>query len=254
MRKFFIEDELPSDLGGEFIIDGSEAHHILNVLRLKVGTDIIVTSKKQIGQAVKAEITRLENGQITLKNKEFLANDTEPPIDIYLVQSICKGDKMDYIIQKAIELGVSGIIPVFSEHCTVKYEPAKRDARVVRWQKISLEASKQCGRFFVVPIMPIIDLKDIFSEDFYKQHSSSKKILLYEGQASVGLKEAIRNSNSSSYLLFVGPEGGYSDKEVETFKENSIDIVTLGPRILRAETASLAAISAIMYEHGDLGG
>ena len=254
MRKFFIEEKLPSNLNEEFIIDGTEAHHISNVLRLKVGSDIIVTSKKQISQAVKAEITQLENGQVALKSKEFLDDDTEPPIDIFLVQSICKSDKMDYIIQKSVELGVSGIIPVFSEHCTVKYDASKRNSRVERWQKISIEASKQCGRFFVVPIMPIIDLKDFLSEDFLNQYSFSEKILLYEGQASIGLKDAIQGSNSSSYVLFIGSEGGYSDKEVELFKENGVKIVTLGPRILRAETASLAVISAIMYEHGDLGG
>ena len=253
MRKFFVEEEIPSVLGCEFIIDGAEAHHILNVLRLKTGTDIIVTSKRQTGQTVKAEITKQENKQITLKIKEFLLNNIEPPINVYLVQSICKNDKMDYIIQKAVELGVSGIIPVFSEHCTVKYEANKKDARLERWQKISLEASKQCGRFLVVPVMPITNLNEFLSAKFLDEYNSVKKILLYEGKTSLGFKEAIKKS-SYSYLLFVGPEGGYSDKEVELFKEKNIDTVTLGPRILRAETASLAAISALMYEHGDLGG
>jgi 16S rRNA (uracil1498-N3)-methyltransferase len=157
---------------------------------------------------------------------------------------------MDYIIQKAVELGVSAVYPIEMDHCVVQYDNAKKNARRERWQKISAEAAKQCGRTRVPSVESIQGLAGLFSS----LPDGVVVIMLYEGQASQGLKQALAEKPATSYLLLVGPEGGFSSKEVATCQEYGASIVTMGPRILRTETASLAGVAMIMYEYGDMGG
>lgn len=245
MRRFFIDAPISSTM----VIDGSDARHITTVLRLGMGDTILVSG--QDGQTCQAEITQASPEVIQLKLLSLSEENTEPPVTIWLVQGLAKGEKMDFIVQKAVELGVYGIIPAVTEHCVVKYDAAKQADRVTRWQKIAREAAKQCGRSYIPQIYPVTRLADVFSN---QQFAGANKIMLYEGQASQRLKQALVQSTQRAYVLFIGPEGGFSSAEVSLCQEQGSSIVTMGPRIMRTETAALAALTAVMYECGDLGG
>jgi 16S rRNA (uracil1498-N3)-methyltransferase len=156
---------------------------------------------------------------------------------------------MDYIVQKVVELGVSRIIPLETTHCVVKYDTAKQRTRRERWQKIAHEAAKQCGRAVIPTVSPVQPLAELLAN----VPEQMVVIMLYEGDARRSLKSILQHHPSVNYLLIVGPEGGFSSLEVSECKQHGAQIVTLGPRILRTETAGLAAVSAVMYEHGDLG-
>lgn len=245
MRRFFIDTPISQTMR----ITGIDARHIVSVLRLTVGNTIMVSG--QDGQACKAEITQASPESVELKLVEVIEDKTESPIAVWLAQGLAKGEKMDFIVQKAVELGVHGIIPVITEHCVVRYDSAKQADRVNRWQKIAREAAKQCGRRQIPQVYPIVRLADVFLNN---DLANANKIMLYEGKAAKGLKQELTQSISHSYVLFIGPEGGFSGAEVELCQRNGVNIVTMGPRIMRTETASLAALSSIMYECGDLGG
>jgi 16S rRNA (uracil1498-N3)-methyltransferase len=245
MRRFFIDAPISETM----IIDGADARHIASVLRLTAGAILLVSGQDR--KAGKAEITKASPEVIHLRLLELIEDKTEPPLAVYLVQGLSKGEKMDFIVQKAVELGVHGLIPVVTEHCVVKYDLAKQADKVARWQKIAREAAKQCGRSYIPQIFPVTRLDDVISN---KEFVSATKIMLYEGQASQGLKQTLVETGRNTYLLLIGPEGGFSSDEVEFCQEHRVKIVTMGPRIMRTETAALAALTAVMYQCGDLGG
>jgi len=229
-------------------IHGQDAHHISRVLRLKVGDSIVVVAPN--GQAGTAQIKDLAIDQVTLLLQEAIVEQKEAPVNVYLAQGLPKSDKMDYIVQKAVELGVKAVYPIQMEHSVVQYDHNKKKARRERWQKLSVEAAKQCGRTLVPTVEPIQGLTELLA-GLPKQ---IVVIMLYEGQVIQGLKQVLAEKPAASYLLLVGPEGGFSTKEVALCQEHGASIATLGPRILRTETASLAGVAMIMYEYGDLGG
>lgn len=245
MRRFFIDAPLSEHMA----ITNADARHIASVLRLAAGTTILVSG--QDGKSGKAEIIAASPEAIRLRLIEFLEDTTEPPIAIWLAQSLVKGEKMDFIIQKAVELGVYGIIPLATAHSVVRYDAAKQVDKVTRWQKIAREAAKQCGRNYIPQVFPVTDLAQVVRNN---EFTSANKIMLYEGQAAQGIKQALTECSSQAYVLFIGPEGGFSAAEVDLCQKHSIRIVTMGPRIMRTETATLAALTAVMYECGDLGG
>ena len=245
MRRFFID----TPLSDHMVIRNDDARHIASVLRLAAGATVLVSG--QDGKSGKAEIIAASPESIELRLLEFLEDTTEPPIAIWLVQSLSKGEKMDFIIQKAVELGVYGLIPVATAHSVVRYDAAKQVDKVARWQKIAREAAKQCGRNYIPQVYPVTTLNQVLANN---EFASANKIMLYEGQAAQGIKQALTECNSQSYVLFIGPEGGFSTAEVALCQEHGSRIVTMGPRIMRTETAALAAVTAVMYECGDLGG
>lgn len=245
MRRFFID----APLSEHMTITNADAHHIASVLRLPVGSIICISDLS--GKSGKAEILAINHDNIQLKLLELLENTTNASIAVWLVQSLAKGEKMDFIIQKAVELGVHGIIPVATAHSVVRYDAAKQLDKVNRWQKIAREAAKQCGLSMIPKVYPIADLKQVLENG---EFSSAKKIMLYEGQASQGLKQALTEDFSESYMLFIGPEGGFNPVEVDLCQSHGVKIVTMGPRIMRTETAAVASVTAVMYECGDLGG
>jgi 16S rRNA (uracil1498-N3)-methyltransferase len=229
-------------------IHGQDAHHISRVLRLQVGDTIVVVAPD--GQAATAQIKDLAIDQVTLFLQEAIIEQKEAPVNVYLAQGLPKNDKMDYIVQKAVELGVKAVYPIQMEHSVVQYDSTKKNARRERWQKLSVEAAKQCGRALVPTVEPIQSLAELLAG----LPEQVVLIMLYEGQATQGLKQVLAEKPAASYLLLVGPEGGFSAKEVALCQEQGACIVTIGPRILRTETASLAGVAMIMYEYGDLGG
>lgn len=243
MRRFFF----PGPLTPEMIITSDDGHHIARVLRLKPGDCIVVVG--QDGQACQAEIVAVDGSSVKVACRQALTETKEPPVEVWLAQGLPKGDKMEYIIQKAVELGVSRILPVETAHTVVRYDTEKKAARRERWQKIAYEAAKQCGRAAVPEIAPVQTLSALL-----KMTLPETVFMLYEGHPARGLKDALRMTTSESYLLLIGPEGGFSSDEVLLCRQRGAHIVTMGPRILRTETAALAALTAVLYERGDLGG
>lgn len=244
MRRFFID----APLGAEMSIQGQDAYHISRVLRLQVGDPIVVVAPD--GSAGIAAIKSILGDMVVLTLQETIVEDKEAPVHVYLAQGLPKSDKMDYIVQKAVELGIKGIYPMTAEHSVVQYDQPKKNKRLERWQKIAVEAAKQCGRAIVPIVEPIRSLTTILE----CLAAETVVLMLYEGQTAQGLKQALVEHHAQNYLLLVGPEGGFSAKEVALCQSHGACIVTLGPRILRTETAALAGVSIVMYEYGDLGG
>lgn len=244
MARFFIEGELAEKM----TLRGLDAHHASHVLRLKPGDEIIVVDSH--GMAARAKLEKAGVAEIALTCIEKIAGDSEPPVAVYLAQGLAKGDKMDFIVQKAVELGVSKIIPLTADRSVVRYDHAKQANRRDRWQKIAMEAAKQCGRLVVPKVMMFEDIQGLlvkYGQDFMT-------VMLYEGEQKNSFKTLLKNCQARAVLLLVGPEGGFSEREVALCRLHGVRTVTIGPRILRTETAALAALSIVMYECGDLGG
>jgi 16S rRNA (uracil1498-N3)-methyltransferase len=228
-------------------IEGDEVRHIRRVLRLKRGDEIVVFngSGKEYGGTI------VEEGPssvvITIQN--IFSSRPESHLEMTLAQSLLKGDKMDYLIQKATELGVKEIIPFLSSRSVPLLEKSKRFKRNVRWERIAVEASKQCGRGVVPRIEPL----QAYSEMLRTASPGSLRLILWEKEGA-RLKEALEGSTGKTKIFFIiGPEGGLSQEEVDQAKRNGFTPVTLGRRILRSETASLCLMSILQYEWGDMG-
>ncbi len=243
MRRFFVD----GDLTGTVSITGPDARHIGRVLRFGPGAEIAVAGKDgRIGRAV---ITAVEAATVQAEVRELLAADREPPVAVTLAQGLPKGDKLEYIIQKAVELGAAAVVPLACENCTVRYDEAKRGSRQARWQKIAAEAAKQCGRGVVPVVAPVASLSTALAG----AGEETAVIMLYEGAGGEPLRDILAGCEETSYLLLIGPEGGFSPAEAELCRASGARVATLGPRILRTETAALAALAIVLYEKGDLG-
>jgi 16S rRNA (uracil1498-N3)-methyltransferase len=245
MPRFYVPQ--PQIEEGMLRVEGSEVRHIRRVLRLKAGDRITVFN----GSAKEYEGTLVEEGpsSVLIRIQNVLSSKTESYLEIILVQSLLKGEKMDYLIQKATELGVKEIIPFFSYRSVPLLDKSKRLKRYHRWERIAVEASKQCGRGVVPKIEPLKD----YSEMLQTAPLDSLRLILWE-RVGESLKEVLKESKEKKKVFFiVGPEGGMSDEEVEHAKRAGFIPVTLGRRILRSETASLCLLSILQYERGDIG-
>jgi 16S rRNA (uracil1498-N3)-methyltransferase len=245
MPRFYLPQ--PRIEKGMLKIEGDEVRHIRKVLRLKRGDEIVVFngSGKEYGGTI------VEEGpsSVVIMIQNIFSSKTESQLEITLAQSLLKGDKMDYLIQKATELGVKEIIPFFSSRSVPLLEKSRRLKRYHRWERIAVEASKQCGRGVVLKIEPLQD----YSEILRTASPDSLRLILWEKEG-VRLKEALERSKEKTKIFFIiGPEGGLSEEEVDQAKRNGFTPVTLGRRILRSETASLCLVSILQYEWGDMG-
>jgi 16S rRNA (uracil1498-N3)-methyltransferase len=245
MTRFYVPQ--PQIENGMLRVEGNEVRHIRRVLRLKVGDEIVVFN----GSAKEYEGKIVEEGpsSVVIMIQSILSSKRESPLEITLAQSLLKGEKMDYIIQKATELGIKEIIPFFSSRSVPLLEKSRRLRRHHRWEKIAIEASKQCGRGVFPKVDPLQDYSEMLqniSQDFLR-------LILWEKEGA-RLKKVLEGSKEKRKIFFiVGPEGGLSQEEVECAKEKGFIPVTLGKRILRSETASLCLLSILQYEWGDIG-
>ena len=245
MHRFFI----PQPYGDTMTITGVDARHIYTVLRMQCGSRVQIVSDD--GVTALAEITDTHESVVTVKCLELLAESHEPSVRIVLAQGLAKGEKMDFIIQKAVELGVSEIIPVAMEHSVVRLEGDKAVKKVERWQKIAEAAAKQSKRDIIPMVQPVQTLVQILAND----PCCDCKLIAYECEDKLGLKAALQKEQDlKELLLIIGPEGGISEAELQQARTAGALGVSLGKRILRAETAALVAAAAIFYETGDLGG
>ena len=243
MRRIFV----PGPLADFMDVKGESARHIGFSLRMAVGDALGVAG--QDGRCGEAEIVRMTGDTVTLALKKII-DSTEPPVDVWLAQALPKSDKMDFIVQKAVELGVKGLFPLQAANCVVRYDPAKQADKLRRWQKIAQEAAQQCGRGVIPEVGPFVTLPSLFDQ----VPADTRVLTLYEGPGREGLRSILSTDFCGSWVLIVGPEGGLAEAEVEYCRSWGARTAGLGPRILRTETAGLAALSAIMYECGDLGG
>ncbi len=262
MSRFFVKTE-PADLqNGRIVITGEDVKHITNVLRARPGDALELCDG--IGTDYDAVIEQFSRESVITRIRGSKANHTEPPVDITLFQGIPKADKMDFIIQKCVELGVNRFVPVTAARSVVKFKDARdAAAKAARWGRIALEAAKQCDRGRIPVVEEPVGLdKALKLADGY-----DLKLLPYEEETEGGLRNVlssysrsipgsagIQDANLRKIAIFIGPEGGFERAETEKAIQSGFRSVKLGPRILRTETAGIAVSSIVMYELGDMGG
>jgi len=243
MPKFFVD---PSSINDTYIfITGEDVNHITKVLRLSLN-DIIIICDGQ-GNDYKAAIDEIGRKEVKARILERTVSKSEPDIQVVLFQGLPKSDKMEYIIQKTTELGVSEIVPVITKRTVVKINDKKAEKnKLERWQKIAVEAAKQSNRGRIPYVSPPV----LFDRAIELMKEADLRIMPYEKETTNPLKDVLVNKTGIKKIgIFIGPEGGFDDEEVEKACESGIDTVTLGPRILRTETAGVAVLSIVMYQY-----
>lgn len=228
----------------EIELSSDASHHLGKVLRASGGESIILFNGD--GFNYPARISQVNKKQVFARVQDKLANPNESNIQIHLAQVISRGDKMDLTIQKAVELGVTHITPLLSERCGVKLSAERFAKKQQQWQKIVNSACEQCGRSIVPKIADIVSLERLFLQPF-----EGLKLNLHP-QATSGIRSLVCPDNQQIQLL-IGPEGGLSDEEISQAHHAGYQDVLMGPRVLRTETAGLAAISMLQCVLGDMG-
>ena len=250
MHRFFVDTRQIDPIRNQIIIINEDVKHISKVLRLRK-EDIVEICDGANTEYV-CKIQSVEKNNIILSIMEKKQSIREPPIKAVLYQGIPKGNKMDLIVQKTVELGITEILPVEMKRTVVQFSGDKdKQNKMERWQKIALEAAKQSKR----GIVPTVHSPVGFDEALGHSKRNQLNIMPYENEdkKSFGdVTKSLNRDNIDRIGIWIGPEGGLDEKEVAEATENGIYIVTLGPRILRTETAGLAMLSLIMYELGDL--
>ncbi|WAA10368.1 16S rRNA (uracil(1498)-N(3))-methyltransferase [Fervidibacillus albus] len=243
MQRYFLDENYD---GPYITITGDDYHHIVNVMRLREGEKI--TTVFPDGQVALCEISQIGDRFVSVKRTKWLEEDRELPIDITVGSALLKGDKFDIVIQKGTELGAKRLIPFQAARSIVKFDESKGKKKQQRWQKIAKEAAEQSERL----IVPKIDEPTSFDQCLAAVSPMKWKVVAYEMEGRSGESRAFYNTlqqveEGDSLFLMFGPEGGFSKSEIETLKEAGFIFVGLGPRILRAETAPLYALSAISF-------
>ncbi|HUT71092.1 MAG TPA: 16S rRNA (uracil(1498)-N(3))-methyltransferase [Desulfatiglandales bacterium] len=246
MKRLLIEDIGPSL--DRLTITGREARYINKVSRLKKGQEVIIMDGK--GQSFECTIEKVSYQAVTVRIKGRMPPQPPSPIAITLCQALIKSQAMDYAIQKATELGVGAIRLFFSERTVLKIEPARTTAKMNRWKEIMKSACRQCNRADLPSLEPPVPFEEMVES---APKNEMLKILLWENEEKVGLKEILnRTSPRPRIWAVVGPEGGFTPDEIDAARESGFQTLSLGNRILRAETAALSLLSIIQYEWGDL--
>lgn len=266
MPKFFVANHQIQD--ERITILGEDVNHIVNVLRLQKQDEVYVCDKDN-AITYQTRIMDISKEQVVCKIIEPIKETTESDVEVTIFQGLPKADKMEYIIQKATELGGKEIVPVAMKRCVVKLEEKDEAKKISRWQKIAEVAAKQSGRDRIPNIHSVIkfqEVKNIISEfDLFliayegEKQTTLKQILVKERMkrleenlqnlAKMQLGDRVEKEKIPLKIgVMIGPEGGIEGEEVDELKQNGAQVVTLGNRILRTETASLAILSSIMYE------
>ena len=229
------------------VIDGAELAHLKRVLRLVPGDRITVFDDS--GWEHEAVIRELFADRGDLEIIRSYEAGRESSLTVTLAVGLTKGEKMDFVIEKATELGVQTIAPFTSAFSVPKWDERKIAARTTRWQKIALSASKQCGRTRVPEILPLCEFRALVERD----STAALKLLFWENERHQSLRQAHEKyPRAGSVLVVIGPEGGFNSQEAELAQAHDFQPVCLGKRILRAETAAVAALSLVQFLWGDL--
>ena len=242
MYQFFVE---PHQIQSNCVlIEGSDVNHIKNVLRMKPGEEIAVSNGLD-GKEYRCGIAQIEEDRIVCELRFVKEDGVELSAQVYLFQGLPKADKMEMIIQKCVELGVHAVVPVATKRCVVKLDDKKAKSKISRWQGIAEAAAKQSKRRIVPEILDVMSFKQAiqFVKDF------DVRIIPYELADNMErTKEIIGALQPGQRIaVFIGPEGGFDEAEVQEALDNGTEPITLGKRILRTETAGLTVMSWIMY-------
>lgn len=242
MRRFYADQQSIADTMVR--ITGEEAHHIANVLRMQPDESIMIFDGSGWDYEIRLQTisSQLVTGDIISR----ILNPAEPPIKITLVQGLAKGEKMDFIIQKAVEVGVSRIIPIHCDYSVVKLEGKKAATKVERWNRMTIEACKQCGRSQPPPVETVSGFEAVL-----RGLAGQPQMIFYEHSKERGLGSILKQHRQlfleQGLTVFIGPEGGFSPVEIHKFQGAGGWIAGLGPRILRTETAGVVALSILMW-------
>lgn len=246
MYHFFVENSQVTPDYKKVEITGEDYNHISNVLRMKPGEQFSVSIRDdESGREIFYEIEEITKSSV-IGNLCFIEEvGNELPSKIYLFQGLPKVDKMELIIQKAVELGAFEIIPMSTKRCVVKLDEKKAESKVKRWQAIAEAAAKQSKR----AVIPSVSMPMTMKQAVEFAQNMDVKIIPYENAKGIAeTKRIIENIKPGQDIaVFIGPEGGFSEQEIELCRENSIEPITLGKRILRTETAGFTIISWLMY-------
>ncbi|MDO7788237.1 16S rRNA (uracil(1498)-N(3))-methyltransferase [Desulforamulus aquiferis] len=245
MARFFIEPhQIREDSA---VITGPDVKHIVRVLRMEPGATLTLLDGR--GKAFKAEISEIHKEEIKCRLLGKEDQISEPNLKVTLVQGLPKGDKLESIIQKCTELGVHRIIPLAAKRSVVRLEGKKIIERQERWQRVALEASKQCRRSEI----PSVDRLSSWEEVFTGIPAGALLLLPWEGEKMQHLSKVLLVESPREVYIFIGPEGGFEPEEVDRAVKEGCHRVTLGSRILRTETAGPATLTMVLFHYGEIG-
>ena len=241
MFNFFVDESART--GGNFIISGKDHNHICNVLRMKIDDTFLVSCN---GKSSLCSIKQIEEDILIAEILEEDYQSTELPVKIYLFQGLPKADKLELIIQKCVELGAMGIIPTEMKNCVMKLDDKKKKSKKERWQSIAESAAKQSKRNVIPEVFDVLSYKEAMK----KASQMDLFLVPYENERGMQeTKEALELIKPGmSVGILIGPEGGFDEKEIELARETGAHIISLGKRILRAETAAITAVSMCMQK------
>ncbi len=242
MYQFFVE---PGQIQGRrIIITGSDVNHIRNVLRMKPGEEIAVSNGTD-GREYRCGIESFTEDEVICSLRFVKEDGVELPSRIHLFQGLPKADKMELIVQKAVELGAYEVVPVAARRCVVRLDEKKAPSRINRWQGIAEAAAKQSRRGIIPQVHQVMNMREAVAY----AHAMEVKLIPYELAENMGhtkeILEAVKPG--TDIAVFIGPEGGFEQEEIELATAAGIEPVTLGRRILRTETAGLTVLSWLMY-------
>jgi len=241
MSRFFIDENNIFD--NKIEIYDQDFQHITKVLRLRVDDEIVLCNGNSTDYIAKIE--KFNKNFLLAKIIDKKHNNAELLMDVVLYQGIPKHDKMELIVQKSVELGIKKIVPIITERTIIKTKQQNDiNNKILRWKKIAMEAAKQSGR----GIIPTIEYPIDFENCLISANNSELIIMPYENQKNIYLKDVVKENIKNHISIIIGPEGGFADFEVEKAISNGANIVSLGNRILRTETAALFVLSALIYE------
>lgn len=245
MYQFFVNDDQINTVEKKVVIRGTDVNHIKNVLRMKTGEEVSVSNGSD-GREYRCAIESMSDDEIVLELRFIKEDSNELPAKIYLFQGLPKADKMETIIQKNVELGVFEMIPVSMKRCVVKLDQKKATSKTERWQEISRAAAKQSKRGIIPEIKMPMTYKEALS---YASEHCDIKLLPYEmAEGFAKTRELLSGIGSGSKVaIFIGPEGGFDDSEINEALSAGFDTITLGKRILRTETAGMYVMSVLSY-------
>lgn len=227
--------------GRPMLLDREVSHYLKTVLRVSLGQMISLFDGQ--GRECSATVTQFQGKNVLVEAGSWVLRSVESPLQITLAQGISRGEKMDFTLQKAVELGVTHIVPLITERVGVKFDEARAEHRLLHWQKVIISACEQSGRTCVPILSPIRKF-----EQWIPESGQALKLILDPHLA----KKMNLSQGFSACTLLVGPEGGFSSKEVEQAIQAGFQAWQLGPRILRTETAAMVALSILQYSAGDL--
>lgn len=248
MDRFFVGKNNINLENKTCIIEGEDVKHISKVLRCRIGEELEICDNDN--NEYICEIANIDKSQVELNIVEVVDIKRESDLKIKVYQGLPKGPKMEMILQKLTEVGVDEIILVQTKRTVVKVDDKKEDKKIERWERIIYEAAKQSKRGKIPKLRGVLSFKEALAD----MKENDFNIAPYENERTKSIKQAIKGVDIKNIGIFVGPEGGFEDTEIKAIEEIGGQSVSLGPRILRTETASLVASSIVLYELSDLGG